>query len=92
VHNTKSLDVLILIEIDHKMLKEHMEKKDWNGVRTLSKLVETTKHRSHHSHVKLLDQNEIDTQYKLCTIIFHFRVCLDWRMVEWCEGGWGGAT
>jgi hypothetical protein len=54
-----------------------MEKKDWNGVRTLSKLVETTKHRSHHSHVKLLDQNENDTQYKLCTIIFHFGVCLD---------------
>jgi len=77
VHNTKSLDVLILIEIDREMLKEHMEKKNWNGVRTLSKLVETIKHRSHHSHVKLLDQNENDTQYKLCMIIFHFGVCLD---------------
>ncbi len=60
MHNTKSLNVLILIEIDHEVLKEHMEKKYWNGVRTLSKLVEIVKNKSHHSHVKLLDQNEND--------------------------------
>jgi hypothetical protein len=27
MRNTKSLDVLILIEIDHEVLKKHMEKK-----------------------------------------------------------------
>jgi hypothetical protein len=64
--STISLDVLILIEIDHEVLKEHMEKKDWNGVRTLSKLVEIVKHRSHHSHVKLLDQNENDKHNISC--------------------------